>query len=146
MQLESARLPKFCEELDQAMLELYADSQHSDEKTFFDAELSNASPLNLSEVQKMLSLEPFGAGNPEPLFLMRKVPQDAFEFFRDTHIKAKRYLGVDMIGFQQARSLEKIIASGAHSVDLLVTPEINTFRNQMKVQLRIQDLRESVQD
>jgi single-stranded-DNA-specific exonuclease len=146
MQLESARLPKFCEELDQAMLELYADSQHSDEKTFFDAELSNASPLNLSEVQKMLSMEPFGAGNPEPVFLMRKVPQDAFEFFRDTHIKVKHYLGVDMIGFQQARSLEKIIASGAHSVDLLVTPEINTFRNQMKVQLRIQDLRESVQD
>lgn len=143
MQLDIAKINDFQKSLEEAMTLLYSSGSALEEKTFFDAEISSQSSLNVREVQKMLSLEPFGAGNPEPLFLMRKVPSSAFELLKGVHIKVKRYLGTDMIGFQQASQLESIKASGAANVDLLVTPEINTFRNQVKVQLKIHHLREA---
>ena len=40
--------------------------------------------------------------------------------------------------------LDRLREQGATSVDALLIPEINTFRNQARVQLRIEYLRASV--
>lgn len=146
MQLQIQNLEAFRSALDQTMKQFYlqTDQPLPSTQTLFDGELSIQSELSILEIKKMLSLEPFGAGNPEPLFLLRQVPSSIFELLKESHIKAKRYLGTDMIGFQQATQLTRIKASGVKFVDLLVTPEINTFRNQSQVQLKIKHLREAI--
>jgi single-stranded-DNA-specific exonuclease len=143
MQLDSSKIENFQATLINAMKELYPQDTAQAPQVFYDLEITHNTSLSVDEVQKLLSLEPFGAGNPEPLFLLRNVPCSTFDLLKEVHIKAKRYLGHDMIGFNHANTLKKIMSKGSSNVDLLVCPEINSFRNQITVQLRIQHLRET---
>jgi len=56
----------------------------------------------------------------------------------------KRPMSPEMIGFSKAAELDRLREQGATTVDALLIPEINTFRNQARVQLRIEHLRASV--
>lgn len=144
MQLESDKWELFCETLEAHVSTLYSPEGLPLETKYFDGELSLETTPTVEEVLKLRTLEPFGAGNPEPLFLLKRISLAAFEKLKSTHIKMKRPMSPEMIGFSKAAELDRLREQGATSVDALLIPEINTFRNQARVQLRIEHLRASV--
>ncbi len=91
------------------------------------------------EFKALEFLEPLGPGNPEPLFLIESFPVTQFEPLKDLHIKARKS-GMEFIGFGFWQRLQEIAAQ-SETVDLLVVPEVSTFRFQEKAQFRIQALR-----
>jgi single-stranded-DNA-specific exonuclease len=144
MQLNSEKWELFCQTLDSHVSTLYSPEGLPLETKFFDGELSFETTPTVDEVLKLRALEPFGAGNPEPLFLLKRISLADFEKLKSTHIKMKRPLSPEMIGFSKAAELDRLREQGATTVDALLIPEINTFRNQARVQLRIEYLRASV--
>lgn len=111
------------------------------------------SELLLDEVDAELleglqALEPYGQGNPSPLFLtrgaevleMRAVGRD------EQHLKLFVSQGdrpVDCIGFGLAHALRWL--RRGDRVDLCHTPEINEFNGVRGVQLRLEDIRPAEQ-
>ena len=90
----------------------------------------------------MQSLEPFGEGNPEPLFLTSNTSVvDARRVGSDgRHLKMRVAHGGmtwDAIAFRQGERLKE--ASGI--VDLVYTAAINDWGGRRKVQLNVQDFR-----
>jgi len=83
-------------------------------------------------------LEPFGAGNPEPVLLMRGVQIKERRVVGDGHLKLRLSTsGYDFsaIAFRQSA----FQADGL--IDVAFFPEINVWNNRETVQLRIKDMR-----
>jgi single-stranded-DNA-specific exonuclease len=100
-------------------------------------------PLDVAAVDHALiaALEnaaPFGRKNPEPVFLFRGVKATAVREVGNGHLKAivdgGRY--VEMIAFGAAERAADL----AKPIDVLATPEINDFRGQQTLQLKVKDL------
>jgi single-stranded-DNA-specific exonuclease len=88
-------------------------------------------------------MEPFGMGNPQPAFLIRRMRiEEITPISHDRH--AKFYLNKDGISFQGI-----IFGMGAKScrfvrgdlVDVVFAPEVNTYRGTSSVQMVIRDMR-----
>lgn len=106
-----------------------------------DMELS-LSELNEEVVSELESLEPFGAGNPEPLFYTRNLklksePQtmarETLKFWATDGLATVQAIGFGMSGFKE--SLEK-----AESFDLVYTPKIDSWRDDSSIILEIRDI------
>ncbi len=85
-------------------------------------------------------LEPYGAGNPSPLFLLRGVTVIDRRILKEKHLKLKLLLpsgGLDAIAFNRA----DFPCSG--TVDLVFSPEINVWNGKESLQLKIKDLKNS---
>jgi len=104
-------------------------------------ELDALSPEALQDVEK---LEPFGQGNPRPLFLAQRLEVVSSRVVGDRHLK----LGVchpgsrriyDAIAFRRG---EERPATGA-LIDLVFTPELSVWEGFERLQLVVRDLRES---
>jgi len=143
MQLDIAKIDEFRNLLDLHVNTVYSAEGSPLETQYFDGELLITQSPTVEDVLKLKAMEPFGAGNPEPLFLMKKISIADFDLLKGTHIKMKRAMVPEMIGFSKAAELDRLKARGTEAVDALLIPEINTFRNQARVQLRIQHLRAS---
>ena len=143
MQFDADKWELFREALQKHVDSIYRADGVESETQYFDGELSPADAPSVDEVLKLKSMEPFGAGNPEPLFLMKRISLSDFELLTGTHIKMKRPMLPEMIGFSKAAEIGRLKELGTQHVDALLIPEINTFRNQSRVQLRIQHLRAS---
>ncbi len=105
-----------------------------------DAELAPEDIL-LSLPTLVARLEPYGAGNPTPLFLLRGATIINWRILKEKHLKLTIALPsgrVDAIAFNRA----DFDCSGA--VDLLFSPEINVWNGRESLQLKIKDLRKSV--
>jgi single-stranded-DNA-specific exonuclease len=140
MELLAQNVDQLRERLHEAAGEIYGEEALCEE-LFFDGVLAEAPSLD--DILKLDRMAPWGAGNPEPLFLLRKVPIERLGFLKETHVKGKSPWWLDLIGFHRAADLRALQETGAVYVDLLATPEINTFRNRASVQLRIERLRAS---
>jgi single-stranded-DNA-specific exonuclease len=97
-------------------------------------------PPSLSEVEKLYRAGPFGNGHPEPLFCVQGLDRAQFKTLGDLHIKMPWQERCQILGFGWQESLNQIADP---LVDVLVTPEINRFRNSKSVQLRVCELRAS---
>jgi len=96
-------------------------------------------------------LEPFGAGNPEPVLALRGVrvvgrPRRMGQ--RNEHVSF--HLGGDgralrCIAFRKAEELMPLLESG-ELLDAAVTPQRNTFRGATEVEGLLRDLRPAEQD
>ncbi len=87
-------------------------------------------------------LEPYGAGNSSPLFLLRRVPVLDRRILKEKHLKLRLSLpcgGVDAIAFNRADFL------CGTTVDLVFSPEINVWNGRESLQLKIKDLKNSEQ-
>ena len=103
-------------------------------------DLSNAT---LSLADELLSLEPFGTGNPQPRFLLRDlVVERITELGGGKHLKLTVSSG--------SRSLFALLFSTSRSeiefcegdrIDLLATLDVNEFRDVRSVQLTVQDIK-----
>lgn len=108
-----------------------------------DAEIDHCGMLSTPQVESLSELEPFGTGNPKPVFLLRGASiVSCCDVGGGRHLKMKlRRDGVvlDAIFFS-ANSAACGVTAGDR-LDVVFTPQINEFRGNRTVQLQICDLR-----
>lgn len=110
-----------------------------------DAEV-NLADINLSLIQELESLHPFGAGNPEPTLAVRGLDVVDARVVGEKHLKLRVRQGrsfiFDGIGFRMG-SFEELGLTAGRPVDAAFSPERNHWNGYDRVQLRIKALRMS---
>lgn len=121
----------------------YAGHQPMESSLDVDCEIPHCSLLSTQEVEALSLLEPFGSGNPKPVFLLRSVcVLSHTDVGGGRHLKLKlRRDGVVMDAiFFSANSATCPLEQGQR-VDIVFTLQINQFRGCRTVQLQLCDLR-----
>jgi single-stranded-DNA-specific exonuclease len=100
--------------------------------------------LSLETMEDIAALEPYGQGNPRPLFFGEGLEVVSSRIVGERHLKLSlRSLGkrkiFDAIGFRKA---EQQPAAGA-AIDAVFTPELGMWDGYQRLQLVLRDLRES---
>jgi len=98
--------------------------------------LSEVNWVNWKQIEKFA---PFGTANPKPVFLFEKVKIAEARFFgkEKTHLELSfDGSGIKAILFFADSGKYKIVKAGV-TVDLVATMEVNTFRNNRELRLRI---------
>jgi single-stranded-DNA-specific exonuclease len=96
--------------------------------------------LGLEAVEKFQDLSPFGAGNPEPVILLRDVEILKPRVVGGDHLSFKIRQNdqtVDAIAFRQAHELEYV----EQIMELAVIPEIQIWQGVRSVKLRVKGMR-----
>ncbi|MGD9161926.1 MAG: single-stranded-DNA-specific exonuclease RecJ [Desulfobacteraceae bacterium] len=99
----------------------------------------NLSELTIDSVNDIRSLEPFGSGNPEPVFYSGNLEVMDSWIVGENHLKLRLRQGEaihEAIGF----NLAGIQPSQGSTVNMVYSPEINKWNGNEKVQLRILDI------
>ena len=102
--------------------------------------------MDLSLVDALACFEPYGAGNPKPVFVTSglKVRDEPF-VMKDKHLKLKLFDG-DRRLFEAVwwdgveRSKGRTPAAG-QSIELAYTPEVNVWQGNRSLQLVVEDIR-----
>ncbi len=95
--------------------------------------------LTLELVAELETMKPFGMGNPEPLFLLRKAEVVDCRILKETHLKMNLLAGgrrFEAIAFSMAGR-----AVAGQIVDLVFSPGINVWNGKSSLQLTVKDLR-----
>ena len=125
------------------LVSAYAGGRPMEASIDVDAEMDDCALLTARQVDALSVLEPFGTGNPRPVFLLRSAAVAACcDVGGGRHLKMRvRRDGVmlDAIFFS-ANAAACGVAIGDR-LDLVFTPQINEFRGSRAVQLQICDLR-----
>mgnify|MGYP003323338529 FL=1 len=90
--------------------------------------------LNNQFVEQLNRLQPFGEGNPEPLFSVN-TPESPFTSLKQKHVKWKLNGNVEIIGWNCSEPFTNSLPS-----QLAVNLGFNEFRGQRSIQLTIQDI------
>jgi single-stranded-DNA-specific exonuclease len=86
-------------------------------------------------------LQPFGVGNPKPVFLFSNIEITSIKTFGNGGIHLQLDFGnISAIGFFIANT-EKFDLKTGQKIDLVATFEKSTFRNSLELRLRIIDVR-----
>jgi single-stranded-DNA-specific exonuclease len=96
--------------------------------------------LTIDALNDIRALEPFGSGNPEPVFYSGNLEVIDSRVVGDNHLKLKVRQGDtmhDAIGFNLAGTLDAVPGS---YINMVYTPEINRWNGTERVQLRMLDL------
>jgi single-stranded-DNA-specific exonuclease len=96
--------------------------------------------LTIDTVNDIRTLEPYGSGNPEPVFYSGNMEVIDTRVVGDNHLKLKVRQGDtmhDAIGFNLAGALDTVPGS---LINMVYTPEINRWNGSERVQLRMLDL------
>lgn len=102
-----------------------------------DAVLSPAE-VDAALIDDLKCMEPFGAGNPEPTFVMCGLKVVDRRVVGDGHLKlrlAAEGINFNAIAFSQA----ECVTDGL--IDVAFFPELNVWNNSTTIQLRIKDIR-----
>ncbi len=123
-------------------LEAYARCELSKEQltpeVIVDAEVTLAE-MTRERVAAIRSLSPFGPGNPEPLFYASSVEVLRSQAVRERHLRLRLRQGdavVEAIGFDLSNGAPR----KGDRIDVVFTPDINLWRGNEKIQLRLEDL------
>jgi single-stranded-DNA-specific exonuclease len=96
-------------------------------------------------IRELDRLHPFGAGNPEPVFVVRNLTMLDVRVVGEGHLKlVVRQPGstpVESIGFRLGDLLTQRGLSSKAPIDLAFMPELNRWNGFDRIQLRIKDLR-----
>ena len=109
-----------------------------------DAELA-AGMINYELARQLSELEPFGAGNPRPVFLTRNLRvMSEPVVVKDQHLKM-RLAGpegrpLETIWWHCMEGLERIPPANSN-IDMAYTIETNIWNNEVRLQLVVEDLR-----
>ena len=96
--------------------------------------------LTMETIKQIQTLEPFGSGNPEPVFYAGSLEVLRSWIVDDRHLKLKLRQGdhvMEAIGFGLG-NMHPPLEGG--TINAIFSPEINTWRGYRKIQLRISDL------
>ncbi|SEA09222.1 exonuclease RecJ [Desulfuromusa kysingii] len=108
---------------------------------YHDGEMS-LSTFNLAGLKELETLNPYGAGNPQPTFISRNCQVNSPRVLADKHLKfdvEQQGCRLNCIAFGQAEKFEQL--HGA--IDLLYRPQINQWRGVESMQLQVIDFRET---
>lgn len=97
--------------------------------------------LSLAAVADLDRLAPFGASNPEPLFVLRGVRVQQLAPCGEKHLRfTVRQGGVSLpcIAFNFSARRQELLEG---EVDLLVAPQKNEWKGRISLQLRVKDVR-----
>jgi len=103
----------------------------------YDGEVELAD-LQMSAVEQLAILAPFGIGNPQTSFVCRKLEVIAPQIVGEKHLRFRvSSQGVELgcIAFGMADRFDQLQGP----IDLLFRPEINSFRGRDSVQLQVAD-------
>ena len=133
-------LPEFVEKL-----QCYADETFHEMPSVTVSADKAIMPADLAadEVRGLSVLEPFGAANPKPVFLMhgaRITEIRALSEGRHTKL-ALDYGGVKLAGLLFGTPTDTFSPQAGDMLDLLVFPEVNTYNGRTSVNVRISDYR-----
>ncbi len=108
-----------------------------------DAEIDHCGQLTAPQVESLSELEPFGTGNPKPVFLLRGVcVLSCCDVGGGRHLKMKlRRDGVVLDAIFFSANAAACGVSAGDRLDVVFTPQINEFRGSRTVQLQVCDLR-----
>ena len=108
-----------------------------------DAEIDSCALLTEGQVDALSGLEPFGTGNPKPVFLLRSAAVlSCCDVGGGRHLKMKvRRDGAVLDAIIFSANTAACGVSAGERLDLVFTPQINEFRGNRSVQLQICDLR-----
>lgn len=141
--IEKEKIKEFTENL-KKLAEEKLKEEDITPKIFTDKEI-NFNQINQDLVKELNLLSPFGCGNPQPLFLTKKVQVlEINTVGRQKHLKLKlkqdRQI-LEGIWFKEGEKIKEI--AQYPYIDIVFIPEINSFREEEKVQLNIKDIRKS---
>jgi len=110
------------------------------EPTYCYEEEISLSEIDSELIDQLSRLEPFGEGNPMPVFRIADAPLQSVRTMGKTgdHLDAtvhKNGTSIRLVGFQQGRLAPMLEQAGR--CDLLCTLENNTFRNRTTPELRL---------
>ncbi len=95
--------------------------------------------VSLETAELLSSLEPYGMGNPRPVFVMRSVKLMQWTLLKERHLKV-RFLAAglhfDAIGFDMAEKTPE-----HDMLDVAFTLDINNWNGRRSVLLRLKDLK-----
>ena len=107
------------------------------------------SEINVTLHEQIALLEPFGAENPPPVFLVQGV--SVYELKRmgreESHVRFQAVQGdarIDAVGFNLAKEFSSI-AEKSDKVDLACEFQVNDWGGRSKLELKVLDLRYSVE-
>ena len=104
-----------------------------------DAEVS-LEDMEYETVKKINDLAPFGTGNPEPVFCARQLKVISSRIVGERHLKLRisnNEKTMDAIGF----NLAEVHPLEGKKINMVFTPEIDTWQGFDRVQFRIVDLK-----
>ncbi len=98
------------------------------------------SRLSKDFIQTLEKFRPFGVANPAPKFLFQNLnTKKCYQMGKENkHLKIYLENGIQAVAFNLGDQLEQISKS---SIDLIAQPEINRWRGQEKIQLKVDDYR-----
>ena len=132
------------------MLGVHASQKLSEDQLIpvltIDAHVSSET-LSLEMVEELKRLEPFGAGNPKPVFVTKDLSIDEEpQVMKEKHLKlklvgsgGKRFEAVWWDGVERAK--KRTLRRGI-GIELAYTPEANVWQGNTRLQLVVEDLRE----
>ncbi len=140
--IQEAQLPAFADRFS-AIAEKWARDTQSTPVLHVDSEV-RLNEITLTLLREIGTLHPFGAGNPEPTFVVRDLNVFNARVVGDKHLKMTVRQGgslpFDSIGFGM-KSLEDRGLSPHTPIDVACTPELNHWNGYDRIQLRIRDIR-----
>lgn len=98
--------------------------------------------LNTAAVTLLDKLSPFGIGNAEPVVLVSGWKVAGIRTLKERHLKIQ-FTGAQnksLEGFW-ANGVDKKLAEDVGEVEIICLPQINTFRNLNRLELKIKDIR-----
>lgn len=121
----------------------YAGDRPMEASVDVDAEIACCLQLTVPEVESLSALEPFGAGNPKPVLLLRGAcVLSCCDVGGGRHLKMKlRRDGVVLDAIFFSANAAACGVSPGGRLDVVFTPQINEFRGSRTVQLQLCDLR-----
>jgi len=141
LSVDEAILETFVERFDEVAQGLLGDSDLTPELVI-DGELGAEEPtLELAELIEQLS--PFGVGNPEPVFLLRRGALVDRQIVKEHHLKLRISAGgrvLDAIGFNMAQG--KALPT---TFDIAFSLESNRWNGRQRLQLKLRDFREAAE-
>jgi len=141
--IQECRLPEFVAQFQQ-IAQRWGRQHGGNPLLHIDAEvkLREVAPCVIRELDL---LHPFGAGNPEPVFVVRDLTMLEARVVGEGHLKlVVRQPGstpFESIGFRLGDLLMQRGLSLKHPIDLAFMPEITRWNGFDRIQLRIRDLR-----
>ncbi|MDH4080012.1 MAG: single-stranded-DNA-specific exonuclease RecJ [Nitrospira sp.] len=140
--IQEAQLPAFADRFS-TIAEKWARDTQNTPVLHVDSEV-RLNEITLTLLREIGTLHPFGAGNPEPTFVVRDLNVLNARVVGEKHLKMTVRQGgsmpFDSIGFGM-KSLEDRGLSRHRPIDVACTPELNHWNGYDRIQLRIRDIR-----
>jgi len=110
-----------------------------------DFEVEKPEILSIKNIESLMSLEPFGSGNPSPCLCIQDVVLTSMQSIGDgkhTRLRIEKSgIPFDCIFFSVAA--DELDVSEGMTVDIAFEPQINEYRGRSSVQLQLFDIKPS---